>query len=380
MKVFLFIPALVFFVFASCTGTMHKQDIESYFTSITDPTDSSLIRYAHGFDIFQKDGITKIVVFHPEQNELVVGTYYLTDSLTRLNFRDTSNIFIRPVNRVAVFSTTQSNAFDLLNELDRIVGISEAGYIKNESVKKKIENGDIVELAGSGNFFIERTLVVKPSMIFYSPYRLTDSHPLEITKIPLIPFFDFYETDPLGRAEWIRFSAAFLGQEKMADSIFGDIVSQYDHFKEIASHATKNPSVFSDKYFNGQWYVPGGESYIAKIFEDAGADYIWKNDEHNASFPLDYEVVYSKAYDADYWRIVGSYGEEASYDALAADNGLYQHFKAFADKKVIWCDAENTAYFEKSSLEPHWVLADFIKAFHPSLLPGYTPHYYKILE
>ncbi len=86
---------------------------------------------------------------------------------------------------------------------------------------------------------------------------------------------------------------------------------------------------------------------------------------HNASFPLDYEVVFGKAHAADYWRIVGSYGDTPTYEGLLEENGLYQHFKAFKEQHIIYCNARESGYFETSPLEPHLILADFIKAFHP---------------
>jgi iron complex transport system substrate-binding protein len=138
--------------------------------------------------------------------------------------------------------------------------------------------------------------------------------------------------------------------------------------------------VFSDKYFNGQWFVPGGKSYIARLFQDAGATYLWENDVHTASFPLDFEVVYQKANDADYWRIIGSYSDQPSYKGLAMENELYRRFRAYREKKVIYCNARETAYFENSPLEPHIILADLINVFHPGLLHDYKPTYYKLLE
>jgi iron complex transport system substrate-binding protein len=147
----------------------------------------------------------------------------------------------------------------------------------------------------------------------------------------------------------------------------------------LASETKTKPTVFSDKYFNGQWYVPGGQSYISRLFSDAGADYLWSDDPHYSSFPLDYEVVFGKAHDADFWRIVGSYGDTPTYAGLEAENGLYKHFKAFQDRKVIYCNARESAYFETSPLEPQLILGDLIKAFHPELLPDYTPKYYKVL-
>jgi iron complex transport system substrate-binding protein len=361
---------------------MEVNKIESIFKSASDSMFQSSIRYAKGFDLYEIQGIKKLVIYHPELVDYVVATYYIVDSsvMRKHGFQPSGNTIVLPLANVAVFSATQLNAFERLGLLDQVKGVSEARYIKSEAVRKKLDNGEIVELATTSDYFIEKILSVNPSVIFYSPYKFTEQHPLENTGKHLVPFYDYFENEPLGRAEWIKFTATFFGTEDFAAELFREMESNYLKYRNLTKNLVDKPTVFSDKYFNGQWYVPGGKSYIAALFMDAGVDYIWKDDSHTGSFPLDYEVVYSKAHNADYWRIVGSYGDESTYEALAEENELYTNFKAFKDKHVIWCNAEATAYFEKSPLEPQWLLADMIFAFHPELLPHYTPKYYQILK
>ena len=195
-----------------------------------------------------------------------------------------------------------------------------------------------------------------------------------------IPYLDYTEKSPLGRAEWIKFSALFFGKEKEADSIFRRIEMQYLSLKKMMDTLATRPTVFSDKFFNRQWFVAGGRSYIARVFRDAGADYLWRNDKHLASFPLNFETVFDKAQNTDYWRIIGTFGSKPSYQKIAGENELYTHFKAFKVHHIIYCDPKKTAYFERSAMEPQWVLADFIKAFHPKLLPDYHPVFYRVLK
>ncbi len=364
----------------SCKHDHARPWIGTYFEKYAPEELTSSVQFARGFDIYQWEGITRLVIYHPQKSGELYGEYYLADVEMTSRFRDTSHMITLPLKDVAVFSSTQLSAFIKLGELGKVKGISEAAYIIDPEVRKRMQQDSIIELAGSGHFFVEKTLEVNPGLVFISPYNLEEQHALELTGIPLIPFFDFFETDPLGRAEWIRFTAAFCGKEEWADSIFGHTVDVYRSYARLADEVTKKPTVFSDKYFNGQWFIPGGQSYIARLFADAGADYLWKEDSHKASFPLDYESVFERAHDADFWRIIGSYGDIATYESLAAENELYKHFKAFQNRKVIYCDAEQTAYFENSPLEPEIVLADLIKAFHPELLPDYKPKYYHRLE
>jgi iron complex transport system substrate-binding protein len=373
---------LVLISISSCETRYAATESESVFNAIPDSLWQSSVKYAKGFDFYHAGGIKKLVIYHPERSGYPNATFYLIDSMVmeRNGYQPSKNIIVLPISDVAVFSATQLNAIEMLGLLDEVKGISEARYINSGAVRNKFEQGEIVELATNADYFVEKILTVHPSIIFYSPYTFTDQHPLEVTNIPLVPFYDYFENEPLGRAEWIKFTAAFFNKDEEAETMFREIEEDYLYYKSLTDGMEIIPTVFSDKYFNGQWYVPGGKSYIAALFRDAGADYLWKDDTHTGSFPLDYEVVYSKAHHADFWRIVGSYGDEPTYDALAAENELYKNFKAFQTKKVVWCDAEETAYFENSPLEPHLVLADLIFAFHPELLPDHQPKYYHILK
>ena len=381
-RIIYFLLAVALLSIFSCNPKQNRPGIASIFEAIPDSLLVSKVKYAKGFDLYEAEQVRKLVVYHPELPETIIATFYITDSsvLAAYNMSDAQNVVKINSNRTAVFSATQLNAFDKLLLLGHVTGITESKYINNKHIKEKLKKGEIIELGANNHYFIEKIMSLQPDYIFYSPYKFTANHPLKATGIPLIPFYDYHENTPLGRAEWIKFTAAFFDGYARADSLFRDIERQYVYYRSLTSGVTSKPTVFSDKYFNGQWYVPGGKSYIAALFSDAGADYLWKEDSHTGSFPLDYEVVYSKAHEADFWRIVGSYGDQSSYEALAEENSLYENFKAFHNKHVIWCDARKTAYFEQSSLEPHLLLADLIFAFHPEILPGYQPKYYHILK
>ena len=375
--VFVFLLAL-----SSCKQQQNDREIEEYFDKIIENEHLvSEVDFATGFEIFRGEEITKVKIKKPAKEGSIIAEYFLvTDSKLKNQFPNAQNIIEVPLDRAAVFSGTQLSSLIKTNLLDKIVGVSEASFITDTSVRKLIAQGRITELASNGNFYLETVLKVNPEVIFHSPYKANENHPLAKTKITMIPFMDFRETSPLGRAEWMKLTAAFFGKQQMVDSIFEIIADEYQTYTELAKTSKYRPTVLSDKFFNDQWYVPGGNSYVARLFEDAGAAYLWADDEGVASFPLDYEAVFEKAAHADFWRIVGSFNDEASYDFLEAQNGLYTHFDAFKNKKIIWCDAQASSYFENSPLEPHLVLADLIYCFHPELLPNHKPKYYYLME
>ncbi len=370
---------LLFALLNACTSKQESVPYERLFNDSIQRGLPSIISHAKGFSVYQLDSVFRLDIYQPNLGQNIAATYYLSKKFSEQELAAHNNYLKIPLDSVAVFSGTQINAFERLGLLESIVGISEARYIINPDIAERLEEGSIMELSNSGSFYLERTLMLNPQLIFYSPYKFNEVHPLAAAKITMVPFFDFREKDPLGRAEWVKFTALFYDQMEEASELFQHIVTQYESYAAMVAEVEYRPTVFADKYFNGQWYVPGGQSYVAKLFFDSGSDYLWADDPHTGSFPLDYEVVFAKAHDADFWRILGSYGDTPSYAALESENGLYRHFKAFKNKQIIHCDAQATAFFETSPLEPQLVLADLIKAFHPELLPDYHAKYYKVL-
>ncbi len=379
-NIFFLIITLISLLHISCNRNKNISNLNKLFDTTSDSAIISSIIYATGFDIYEIDNIKKLVIYNPQNNAEILITYYIIDSTFLNTYQISKEVIEAPLDSVAVFSATQLNAFSKLGIINKVIAISESEYIQNPEVRKQYKNNQIVDLANNGNFYLEKTLELHPKIIFYSPYNLAQKHPLAVTNITMIPFFDFMEKNPLGRAEWIKFTAMFFNKEAEADSIFNVIVSEYNYYKNLALEADERPTVFSDKYYSGQWFMSGGKSYIAQLFEDAGANYLWKDNQSSGSINLDFEVVFSKAHNADFWRIVGTYPNGFCYGKLGAENNLYKNFEAFKNRKVIFCDSKQSTYFETGTLEPHLLLADLMQAFHPNLMDNYQPKYYKLMS
>ena len=373
-------PFFALFLFAAFFQGCKSPASRNEFDQLFGRQSVSSIKYARLFDIYKKNGIKKVVIHSPFNDSTEAAVFYLIEKQQTGKYRHDPHILPFPLTRVGVLSATQLNAVLQLGLINQVAGISDSRLLSSREIKKRLRNGKLTEISQNGKLFVEKTLAVKPEAVFYSPYKNGQHLPVK-GGIVEVPFFDFFEENPLGRAEWIKLTAAFMGNEKKADSLFSAIEKSYLHFAETAKESTTKPTVFSGKYNNGQWFVPGGKSYLAHLFADAGANYIWKDNPSANSIALDFEVVLQKAQKADFWRILGGLNLEGDpYENLLIENSLYQHFKAFKQERIIYCDPFETAYFEKSTLEPDMILKDFIKAFHPELLPGYEPVYYKLMK
>lgn len=222
-------------------------------------------------------------------------------------------------------------------------------------------------------------MALQPDIILVSPFKRGGYDVLKNLNIPLVTFLGYKETTPLGQAEWLKFTALLLGIEDQANEKFAQIETKYNEFKALVTDKVQRPKVLSGELHGGNWYVVGGESYLAHQFEDAGGDYFMKDNEESGGFYVDFETVYSQAADSDYWRITNSYPGTFSYEVLKQTDARYADFKAFKDRKVIYCNLNERPFYELSPVEPENVLADLIKIFHPELLPSHKPVFYELL-
>ena len=189
------------------------------------------------------------------------------------------------------------------------------------------------------------------------------------------------ESSLLGRAEWIKFIGAFFNREAKADSVFRTIEMNYFKMINIGQKAPRHPSVLIGMPFKGTWHMSGGRSYMARLLEDAGADYYWKNDTTRGSIPLSFEVVLDKQQDCDFWFEVNAQTRE---EILVKDPryGLFKAWKnnnLYNNKRRMNENGGND-YWQSGVLHPDLILADLIHILHPELLPDHTLYYFQKVE
>jgi iron complex transport system substrate-binding protein len=205
---------------------------------------------------------------------------------------------------------------------------------------------------------------------------------LQEAGLPVVINADYLDSSPLGRAEWVDFIALFYNEEAISELWFSGVVSDYEALVGLAAGVEERPTVFVNTPFDGTWFLPGGQNYMAQLLRDAGADYLWSEDEGTGSLFLDFETVFDEAADADYWLNIGFFG---SLDDLVATDERFAEFAAFENGRIYNHDAitnENggSDFFESGAILPNIVLADLIKIFHPDLVPDHDLVYYRLVE
>ena len=343
----------------------------------------NLMRYARNISVYEKDYGYRMEVICPWDTTLSLGTFAIVKDTTKTVDKDVKGAIRVPVRSVISFSATQWAVFLRLGEIDRVKGILEGRFVKDSTMRSLLARQKVYDIGTEAAADVERMIQLQPDALLYSPYFDGNQGGLNVTGAVLFPFADYMENTPLGRAEWIRIIGILAGCEDKADAWFNDIEARYNALSTLCANVEHRPTVFSDLAFNGQWYVAGGRSYIARLFADAGADYIWKDNPSTASVPMDAESILAKAQHANFWRVNNSNPFPMTYESLAKESPVYPLFDAFKNHKIMVCDIMETGYFEQSQCEPDLLLADFIYFFHPELLTGdwagYQPKYYHLM-
>lgn len=339
----------------------------------TTSTDSLLCpRYATGYQVKSQDGM-RLVDVGKDYHFALVTSYeqHVPDGYTKVRV---------PITNTICMTSLQLSNFTILDAHDVVKGLTGTKNLFNEDILRRVKDGRIVKIGMEGNFDTEMVLAANPQVIFISPSKRGGYDAIKETGITLVPHLGYQELDPLGQAEWIKFVGMFIGKEQEANEVFAGIESRYNELKEKACKVSTRPTVTSGEMHYGNWHAVGGKNYLAQIFRDAGADYVI-NDEETSGENLEFEKMYALAANADYWRILNSFPGEFSYEALKASEPRNELFKAFKERKVIYCNMKQTPYYEISPVQPDVLLKDFVAIFHPELIePGYEPKYYKLLK
>ena len=287
-----------------------------------------------------------------------------------------------PITSTICMTALQLSNFTILDAHDVVKGLTGTKNLFNEDILQRVKDGRIVKIGMEGNFDTEMVLAANPQVIFISPSKRGGYDAIKETGITLVPHLGYQELDPLGQAEWMKFIGIFIGKEREANEVFAGIEGRYQQLKSQTSNLKPEdrPTVTSGEMHYGNWHAVGGKNYLAQIFRDAGADYVI-DDEETSGENLEFEKMYALAANADYWRILNSFPGEFSYEALKASEPRNELFKAFKERKVIYCNMKQQPYYEISPVEPDVLLKDFVAIFHPDLVePDYKPKYYKLLR
>lgn len=299
-----------------------------------------------------------------------------TPAPSAADFADSAQFIELPAGDLITLSTTQLPALSQLGLLDHLVGVDSGFYISTPDVTRLIADGNVAEVGFGAEVNIELVLELEPQLVMSYGYNpATDAHPV-LLEAGIFTALDasWRELSPLGRAEWLKFSALFYNQEAQASAIYDDIVAQYETVKASAAKvdAEHRPTVLINSFlgYADAWFIPGEDTYVGQLIRDAGGDLLLSEAGSASSQGLSFEAAYEGGFDADIW-LLETFGVNTSADLLALDS-RFGDFGAFQSGEVWNNNRDENAnggnnYYEWGVASPHLVLADLLAIFHPDV-------------
>ena len=344
--------------------------------------DTLHLKYSSLLSIVRYEGYTEVNIRNPWKEGRILQTYLLVPQNTQQPEHLPHGTIIRtPIQRAAIFTTVHCSLVTMLGHGEDIVGVADLKYIKVPFIQEQVKKGRITDCGSGLSPVVEKIIDVKPDVILLSPFENSGGYgKLEEIDIPLVECAEYMENSPLARAEWMKFYGMLLGEEQKTDSLFDVVDKNYHLLMAEAQKAGAGRSVLVDKMVGSVWYVPGGNSTIGQMLQDAGGQYPWADDDHSGSISLPFEAVLEKAGSAEVWLYRYSSDHAQDYRELLCEHHGYKQLQAFADRNVYGCNVEQSLFYEETPFRPDWLLSDFIQILHPDI-PNKVPlRYYQKLN
>lgn len=341
--------------------------------------------YARGFRISYHKNYKLIEIIKPFQDQVDTLRYALVprELSHDVQVEGVEEVAI-PIESLLATSATHIGLAEMLGAINIITGMAGADYVYNKKVWQGIEEGNITSLP-QGELNKEEVLSLEPDLMMISGGQSSQFDNYKVlmdSDINVMVNSEWLETTPLGKAEWVKVLAALLNKEKLANDKFGQVVEEYNRLKAKVDTVDEKPMVINNMPYKGAWFVSGGDSFTAQFLKDAGADYPWYDEHDTGGLRKDFEVVYEVGLKADIWINPGT--AESKEDILAKDSRFkdfnpYQTGEIYNNNRRANASGGND-YWESGVVHPEILLADYIKIFHPDVLPEHSLYYYQKVE
>lgn len=344
------------------------------------------LSFAKGFEIYRGKDFWEINVTQGYTGAEKTFRYLVLEENSKAEKTGFDAVVQLPISKVVMTSTTHIPHLDLLNSSEKLIGFPQTDLISSVKTRSLIDSGMVTDLGNGPSANPEMVIDLQPDWMMISTLG-EDLRYLDLfaqAGIPALINGEYVEQNPLGRAEWIKFTGILLGKYEESVAVFEEIRNAYqDAEKLTASLASdQRPKVLSGVMYQDIWYAPGSDSWGARILENAGGSYIFANQSGEGSLQLNYEFVLDSGLETDFW--IGS-ADFPDLKTMGNSEPRYQAFRPWKNGQVYTYTAKKGAtggleYFELGYVRPDLILKDLIKILHPDLLPEYELYFYQKLN
>ena len=367
----------------SCTG----RGQHSAATSVAVSSDSAMVEYARGFTMEKRGDVILLTVSNPWQGaQNVIYRYALCPKGKEMPAGYAQYTVVHtPVERVVCLSTTHVAMLAAFGKTSTIKAMSGAAFVSDSLVRKAVADGQVADVGYGQGLNYEKIISLKPDIVF--AYGVGEESVGSMARLAdlgqtIVFNAEYLERTALGKAEWVKFMAAFFDCGEQAVQKFDVVRDEYESLRKMMENSEYRPKILCGLPWQGIWDVPGGESWMAEMITDAGGEYLWKENSSHESFPVNIEAVVHRAGAADWWINTGA---ARTLGEIRSVNERLSLLKPFREGAVYNNHARTNAgggndFFESGVMNPHIILKDMIRIFHPDRLPEHQLYYYMKME
>ncbi len=320
--------------------------------------DSMELLYAEKFSVDYYTGGFSLVTVNGSERYLVVPEGKESPG----DLAEDITVLYQPLDRIYLVASAVMDMFISMDSLDviRFTGTKAASWYLEEA-REAVETGDILYAGNYSAPDYEQILAegcdlaIENTMVYHTP-EVKDQ--LEKFGIPVMVDYSSYETEPLGRTEWVKLYGLLAGREEEAAEAFA---GQQEAFASIGDAEDTGKTVaFFYITSSGEVNVRKASDYLPKMIELAGGHYVFsdlgaEDDTASSTVSLQMEEFYAAAREADYLIYNSTIdGELSSAEELFGKSELLENFKAVREGNV-YC---TTRDLYQSSMELGTMIAD----------------------
>lgn len=301
----------------------------------------AIYRYEGGYAVLSVDDGRRYLIV-PEGGAIPEGTDGQGGGAV-LKDEDGQELIVlqQPLDRIYLAASAAMCQFD---EIGAVRDVVLSGLERNdwyiESAREAMDEGT---LSYGGKYsepdyekIIEAgvNLAVESTMILHTP-KVQEK--LELLGIPVFIDRSSYESEPLGRAEWVRVYGLLTGREEEAAQAFDEQKGYAEALAPVPEEDNRSIAVFSINAAR-QVVTRSREGYLGKMVEIAGGTLCTPVlDSSLATETVSMESFYAAAEDADI-LIYNASIEDAPEDLaeLCAKDSILTQFRAVSEGNV-WC-------------------------------------------
>lgn len=249
-------------------------------------------------------------------------------------------------------STVHASLLLELGARDRVAGICDGDYVVDSALRA----ARFTDFGSSLSPDMERVLAAGVDALMLSSIDGAGSGHFSSLGLPIVDCRDYQEPTPLARAEWACYYGRLVGQGERADSLFSSVEARYAALCQTVPPTT----LLTDLPMGGTWYVPGADSYLARLYGDAGYSLPCSQEQVAGSIPLSIEQVLARGAEAEVWFIKYAAPVDWTYERLREEYPFVERIRAFRNRRIYGCNTLRVAYYEQVPFHPDLLLEDIV--------------------